>query len=84
MDRLIVFVILVFVSAMFPRVIPAEEAETVKTDAIFERTNPKYIGKLYQMLKVFDKVAKESGVTYWMDGGTLLGAVRHWGNHSLG
>ena len=53
--------------------------EITKTDAIFERTNPKYIGRLYQMLKVFDDVAKEQNISYWMDGGTLLGAVRHAG-----
>jgi len=31
------------------------------------------------LLKDFDRVCKERGWTYWLDGGTLLGAVRHRG-----
>jgi lipopolysaccharide cholinephosphotransferase len=31
------------------------------------------------LLKDFDRVCKERGWTYWLDGGTLLGAVRHKG-----
>lgn len=33
--------------------------------------------KIRQMLKTLDTMFTESGITYWMDGGTLLGAVRH-------
>ena len=32
-----------------------------------------------ELLKVIDKVAKENNIDYWIDGGTLLGAVRHGG-----
>lgn len=51
----------------------------VKRDELFGRTDPKYIGKLYQMLKVVDEVARKKDIRYWMDAGTLLGAVRHKG-----
>ena len=32
-----------------------------------------------EMLKLIDKVAAEENIDYWIDGGTLLGAVRHGG-----
>lgn len=31
------------------------------------------------LLKVFDKICKDNGLSYWLDFGTLLGAVRHKG-----
>lgn len=31
------------------------------------------------LLKIFDKVCTDAGLTYWLDYGTLLGAVRHKG-----
>ncbi len=31
------------------------------------------------LLQVFDKVCRKQNLTYWLDGGTLLGAVRHGG-----
>jgi lipopolysaccharide cholinephosphotransferase len=34
---------------------------------------------LTEALRRVDSVCKELGVTYWVDGGTLLGAVRHHG-----
>ena len=33
--------------------------------------------RLYELLKVFDEVTREYGLTYWASDGTLLGAVRH-------
>ena len=33
----------------------------------------------YLLLKLFDAIAKKEGWTYWLDYGTLLGAVRHKG-----
>jgi lipopolysaccharide cholinephosphotransferase len=33
----------------------------------------------YNLLKEFDRVCKEQGWIYWLDGGTLLGAIRHKG-----
>ena len=49
------------------------------TDAIFPRTDPKDIGLIYQMLKVIDLVFTKHEIPYWIDGGTVLGAVRHKG-----
>src|SRR5689334_2573804 len=40
-------------------------------------TNSDIINKLRTMLYDLDKLFTENGITYWMDGGTLLGAVRH-------
>ena len=34
---------------------------------------------LLGILRKFDKACRENGWTYWLDGGTLLGAVRHKG-----
>jgi len=34
---------------------------------------------LLNLLKIVDKVARENNIDYWIDGGTLLGAVRHKG-----
>jgi lipopolysaccharide cholinephosphotransferase len=35
--------------------------------------------RMYEMLLVFDRICRENGLTYWLDFGTLLGAVRHRG-----
>ncbi len=32
-----------------------------------------------EMLKVFDRVMKKENLTYWAEGGTMLGALRHQG-----
>lgn len=34
---------------------------------------------MLRILKIFDKVCREAGLRYWLDSGTLLGAVRHGG-----
>ena len=39
--------------------------------------NKKDITMLYNMLDKFHTLAKEHDLVYWIDGGTLLGAVRH-------
>lgn len=35
--------------------------------------------RMLHILEVVDKLCREEGITYWMDAGTLLGAVRHKG-----
>jgi hypothetical protein len=49
------------------------------TDAVFTRLPPQEAGQLYWMLKTLDKGFEEHKITYWLDGVTLLGAVRHKG-----
>jgi lipopolysaccharide cholinephosphotransferase len=34
---------------------------------------------MLRLLKIFDKACKELGLTYWLCGGTLIGAIRHNG-----
>lgn len=45
----------------------------------FRITKPESVKYLYKLLYILDKVFKENSLEYWMDGGTLLGAVRHKG-----
>ncbi len=42
-------------------------------------TSPDVIRKLYQMLRDIHGILCANGIQYWMDSGTLLGAVRHGG-----
>ena len=35
--------------------------------------------KLLEMMVAFDAFCEKNGLTYWLDGGTLLGAIRHHG-----
>lgn len=35
--------------------------------------------KIFEIMKVFDRVCRENGLCYYMLGGTMLGAVRHKG-----
>lgn len=42
-------------------------------------TRPSVIKILYQMMYDFHQIMLNNGLKYWVDGGTLLGAVRHEG-----
>lgn len=35
--------------------------------------------KMLELLKFLNKICTENNLTYWLDSGTLLGAVRHGG-----
>ena len=35
--------------------------------------------RMLDILKFIDKVCRDNGLKYWLEGGTLLGAVRHGG-----
>ena len=45
----------------------------------FTLTDEDTIKKLYQMLYDIDKILLKNNIKYYIDGGTLLGAVRHKG-----
>lgn len=55
------------------------ENQTLLTDSIFPRVDPKSMGLIYQMLYVTDLLFTMHDIPYWIDGGTTLGAVRHQG-----
>lgn len=42
-------------------------------------TRPDIVLKLYQMMYDIDKIFEKHKIVYWIEGGTLLGAVRHNG-----
>jgi lipopolysaccharide cholinephosphotransferase len=41
--------------------------------------DPKMAGMIYHMLSVTDELFQKHQIPYWIDGGTVLGAVRHKG-----
>lgn len=45
----------------------------------FPKTDPKIILRLYQMMKDVHELFVKNKINYFIDGGTLLGAVRHKG-----
>lgn len=47
--------------------------DTIKDNVVL------FQNKLLVLLEEFDKICKENKITYWLDGGTFLGAVRHHG-----
>lgn len=52
---------------------------SIKGTARFRITKPESVQYLYKLLYILDKVFHQNNLEYWMDGGTLLGAVRHKG-----
>jgi hypothetical protein len=58
---------------------PPDAPLTTEDRFYFERTDPKKVGRLYQMMKVLDAVLEKHQIPYWASGGTALGAVRHGG-----
>ena len=42
-------------------------------------TGDKIIQKLYSLMKIFDSLCRKHNIRYWIDAGTMLGAVRHKG-----
>lgn len=59
---------------------PKESLNTRQYPELFKQVwSKEQVGKLYKTLKVIDLVTKKHNVPYWLDGGCLLGAVRHGG-----
>lgn len=51
-----------------------------KSETIREEENLKKLRKiLLYMLEIIDKICRENGISYFLDSGTALGAVRHGG-----
>jgi phosphorylcholine metabolism protein LicD len=46
---------------------------------LFIRTEDSIVQQLYQLLKDIDELFAAKGIPYWLDGGCLLGAIRHKG-----
>ena len=42
-------------------------------------THPKIIGAVYQEMKALDQILDKYGVRYWLEGGSVIGLVRHGG-----
>lgn len=34
---------------------------------------------MLKLLRVFDEICRKNNLKYWLDGGTLIGAIRHNG-----
>jgi len=49
------------------------------TDKDLPHMNPYQAGQLYALMIKVDKIFKKTGIKYWAEGGTLLGAIRHKG-----
>jgi lipopolysaccharide cholinephosphotransferase len=49
------------------------------TDRHLRRLDPLIAGQYYRALQLVDTVLTAHDIAYWMEGGTLLGAVRHGG-----
>ena len=45
----------------------------------FKTTPPDAVTRLYKMLHIVNMLFEKNNIPYWMDGGTVLGAVRHNG-----
>jgi phosphorylcholine metabolism protein LicD len=47
--------------------------------AKFKITKPQAVRDIYKLLYILDKIFHQNKLEYWIDGGTMLGAVRHKG-----
>lgn len=52
-------------------------SENTQIDMQKIKTDEQILENLRKMLQIVDKLFKTHNITYWMDGGTLLGAIRH-------
>lgn len=60
-----------------------EEINTLFPDKRYDYTNETILRQsqlvMLRILKIVDHVCKENNINYWLDSGTLLGAIRHGG-----
>ena len=55
-----------------------DEFKIVKREGLVY-TNDNVIREIYKMMYIVDKLFRIYGIEYWVEGGTLLGAIRHKG-----
>src|SRR5579872_2565006 len=48
----------------------------------FKKVEPHVIEQIYMLLFMLDKIFNEHKIEYWLDGGSLLGALRHRDNNN--
>ena len=70
---LVMLVILPFIDE-FKKIIPS-----VNYMGELKKTKPSVINQIYKILSILDKILTQNNIEYWIDGGTLLGAIRHKG-----
>ena len=49
------------------------------TDTVLKRTDPLVVGRLYRLLEIFQNIAEQEGISFWLCEGSFLGAARHGG-----
>ena len=75
-QTVIIIVTIIFFWFIFTRYI--NTTNNMKTPSKTpSKTSSKTLDKIRSMLKRIDNIFQEHNITYWIDGGTLLGAVRH-------
>src|SRR2546421_607689 len=57
----------------------SSDSITVTPGHKFKITKPVNVLQIYKLLYILDKILTKHGIEYWIDGGTLLGAIRHRG-----
>ena len=56
-----------------------QEQKSITKSHNFKITNPSDVVQLYQLMYILDKILIQHDIEYWMECGTLLGAIRHHG-----
>lgn len=75
MYKLLIIIIIIFILLMANTYDHFDPAPTIKS----KRIKPEIVLQLYQMLYDIHVLLKKYNVPYWLDGGTMLGAIRHKG-----
>ena len=72
-----------FISIIFSETLDGKPVFNVSYDDLPRALKPKFsaeeVGDVFKTLKVIDLVCRKHKITYWLDGGCLLGAIRHGG-----
>lgn len=52
---------------------------TIDDCSLYNKVPDTIVIQLYQIIKDFHEIAENNGLSYWITGGTLIGAIRHSG-----